>query len=72
VCTHTQGIGENLSEAFSIQNDLKQEDALFPLLFNFVIECAIRNVQENQEGMKMNGTRKLVVYLTMLIYWLET
>jgi hypothetical protein len=32
-----------LSDSFPIQNSLKQGDALTPLLFNFVLENAIRN-----------------------------
>jgi hypothetical protein len=28
-------IGKNLSDKFTVQNGLKQEDALSPLLFNF-------------------------------------
>jgi hypothetical protein len=35
-------IGKALSEAFPIQNRLKQGGALLPLLFNFHLECAIR------------------------------
>jgi hypothetical protein len=31
-------------------------DALSLLLLNFVIEYAITNVQENQVGLKSNGT----------------
>jgi len=41
---------------------LKQGDALSPLLFNFVIDYAIRWVQVNQYGLKLNGTHKLLVY----------
>jgi len=35
-------IRKNLSNAFPIQNDLKQGDALSPLLINFISEYAIR------------------------------
>jgi len=51
-----------LSDIFPIRNGLEQGDALSPLLFNFTLEYAIRGVQTNQDGFKVNGTHHLLAY----------
>jgi hypothetical protein len=44
--TYSNGnINKHLSDAFPVQNCLKQGDALSPSFFNFVLVYAIRNVK---------------------------
>jgi len=61
-------VGKHLSDMFPIKNDLKQENAFFPPLFNFVLECDIRRVQISQNGVKLNDTHEFWFMLLMLIY----
>jgi hypothetical protein len=69
ICTKIR-TGKHFSDAFPIQNGLKQENALSPPLLNF--EYAIRKVEENKEGLELDGTHQLLVCADVLIYWGRT
>ena len=55
-------VGKNVSDRSPIRNGLKQGDVLSPMLFNFALENAIKRVQVNQDGLKLNGTHRLLAY----------
>jgi hypothetical protein len=55
-------IDKNLPDAFPIQSGLKKGGALLPLLFNFTSEYAFKKVQENQNGLEVNGINQQLIY----------
>jgi hypothetical protein len=64
-------VDKNVRDIYPIRNVLKQVDALSPLLYNFALDYAIRRVQVNEDGLKLNGAHQLPVYADDLIYWDE-
>ena len=61
-------VDKQLPGMIPFKDGLKQRDALLPLKFNFVFAYAIRRVQVNQDGLKLNCIHQLLFMLMMLIY----
>lgn len=55
-------IGKHLYNIIPTHNNLKQGDLLFLLLFTFDLQYDIRKASVNLQGLKLNGTHKLLVY----------
>jgi hypothetical protein len=60
------------NKLFLITNGLNQGDALSLLLFNVVLEYAIRRVRANQEALKLNGTHNCACGVYMLVGSIHT
>ena len=54
-------VGKHFPDMFPIKNGLKQGDALPSVFFNFSLEYAVRRVQVNQDGWKLNAMHQIRV-----------
>jgi hypothetical protein len=51
-----------MSDAFPIQNGLKQENNSLHLLLNFASDYAFKKIQENQKGLEIYGIYQSLFY----------
>ena len=61
-------VGKHMYDMLHIMSGRRQ-DALSPLFFGFAVEYAIRKVQVTQDGLKLNGTHRLLFYADDVNVW---
>jgi hypothetical protein len=61
--TYSRGcVCKHLYDIITVRKGLKQGDDLSSLLFNSALENAIRSIQVNQDGLKLNYTHHHLIY----------
>ena len=65
--TYSRVPGRQTFDMSSIKYGLKQGEGLSPLHFNFSLAYAIRRVQVNKDGLKLNVTHHILVYVDVNI-----